>query len=387
MPSMHEMENDTVRKIEDTAWDETKRIEKEMLIIMSEDQENVDQYDMSNNSFSSAFSRIRPNELNDMGYGLSKISPIMFEGDIFQTPKNKTQEAAPISTPRKNRDSSINKTSPVKQLQRHEEQPKSGSYDAEWSVTGDRGMQPLGRFIPPHHADNFAGKSMDNSQNTNQMMNLKGKSTGESGPGSAGMQTSQSGPAHTTTEGTQMMPPCEKQGLQDHNHTSKDPHTHNTEGKGKGKKSNKKKSSQEAPPQPGTSTAGVVPRTEFQSRNLGTGRPIIQCTAFSEYTHWRRGGPYKFSVQLATVMTMQHICAEHLGTHLSGVPLCVCTAVAVSTAQHNATTDHRITGNSCILHQKRLDRDFNRSMAKFWVMHSQIHVDTQEDDISRDCRA
>ena len=55
--------------------------------------------------------------------GLSKISPIMFEGDIFQTPKNKTQEAALTLTPRKNRDSSINKTSPVKQLQRHEEQP------------------------------------------------------------------------------------------------------------------------------------------------------------------------------------------------------------------------------------------------------------------------
>ena len=48
---MHEMENDTVRKIEDTAQDETKRKEKEMFIIMSEDQENVDQYDMSNNSF------------------------------------------------------------------------------------------------------------------------------------------------------------------------------------------------------------------------------------------------------------------------------------------------------------------------------------------------
>ena len=40
--SMHDMENNTVRKIEDTAWDETKRIEKEMLIIMSENQENVD---------------------------------------------------------------------------------------------------------------------------------------------------------------------------------------------------------------------------------------------------------------------------------------------------------------------------------------------------------
>ena len=42
MPSMHKMKNNAARKIKDTAWDETKRIEKEMLIIMSEDQENVD---------------------------------------------------------------------------------------------------------------------------------------------------------------------------------------------------------------------------------------------------------------------------------------------------------------------------------------------------------
>ena len=49
--------------------------------------------------FSSAFSRIRPNELNDMGYGLSKISPITFEGNVFQTSKNKnTRSCTNIDT-------------------------------------------------------------------------------------------------------------------------------------------------------------------------------------------------------------------------------------------------------------------------------------------------
>ena len=33
----------------------------------------------------------------------------------------------------------------------------------------------------------------------------------------------------------------------------------------------------------------MVPRN---SRNLGTGRPIIQCTACGEYSHWRRECPY-----------------------------------------------------------------------------------------------
>ena len=37
-----------------------------------------------------------------MGYGLSKISPITFDGDIFQTP-SRTQDNALTSTPRKRR--------------------------------------------------------------------------------------------------------------------------------------------------------------------------------------------------------------------------------------------------------------------------------------------
>ena len=60
----------------------------------------------------------------------------------------------------------------------------------------------------------------------------------------------------------------------------------------KGKK-NKKKSTHEVPPQPGTSAGGsVVPRIDFQSRNMGTGRPTIQCTSCGEYSHWRRECPY-----------------------------------------------------------------------------------------------
>ena len=89
-----------------------------MLIIMGEDQENNEQHDVANASFCSSFSRIRSNELNDMGYGLSRISPITFEGDVFQTLKNKTQEAGPTSTPRKNKGDLINNAFPVNQVPR-----------------------------------------------------------------------------------------------------------------------------------------------------------------------------------------------------------------------------------------------------------------------------
>ena len=80
---------------------------------MDELQENQNQHDVPNINFHSSFSRIRSDELNDMGYGLSRISPITLEGDVFQTPKNKTQDTALMSIPRKKRNEVINKTFPV----------------------------------------------------------------------------------------------------------------------------------------------------------------------------------------------------------------------------------------------------------------------------------
>ena len=76
LPNMHELECSDVRKIEDTAFAEARRVESEMLVIMDKLQENEEQHDVSNASFCSSFSRIWSDELNDMGYGLSRISPI-----------------------------------------------------------------------------------------------------------------------------------------------------------------------------------------------------------------------------------------------------------------------------------------------------------------------
>ena len=74
-----------------------------MLVIMDELQENQEQHDISNVRFCNSFSRICSDELNNMGYGLNRISPITFKGDAFQTPNNQTQGRAPTSTPRKKR--------------------------------------------------------------------------------------------------------------------------------------------------------------------------------------------------------------------------------------------------------------------------------------------
>ena len=70
------------------------------------------------------------------------------------------------------------------------------------------------------------------------------------------------------------------------------------QGQGNGKSGNKgkkgkKKLSEDTSPCPGTSQgADTVPRTSFSSRNLGTGRPTIQCTACGEYSHWRKDCPH-----------------------------------------------------------------------------------------------
>ena len=79
---MYELEHSNIRKIDDTASAEVRRVESEMMVIMEEHQEK-DQQNISHNSFHSSFYRIRSEELNDMGYGLSTISPITFDGDAF----------------------------------------------------------------------------------------------------------------------------------------------------------------------------------------------------------------------------------------------------------------------------------------------------------------
>ena len=126
-------------------------------------------------------------------------------------------------TPRKKRNEIINKTFPVNQVLRQEKEPRSKSYDAELSVTGEGAAEPFGRFIPPCtiNADNFAAGSSEDSQNFNQTTVFKGKSTGTVQPRNTGMQTSpgKAAPARITramqtspkkvsqTGGTQTTPP------------------------------------------------------------------------------------------------------------------------------------------------------------------------------------
>ena len=100
LPNMYELGHSDLRQIDGRASTEVRRVENEMMVIMQEHQER-EQHDASHNSFCSSFSRIRSKELNDMGCGVSRISPITFDDDAFQMLSNRAKDRAPTLTPRK----------------------------------------------------------------------------------------------------------------------------------------------------------------------------------------------------------------------------------------------------------------------------------------------
>ena len=102
----------------------------------------------------------------------------------------------------------------------------------------------------------------------------------------------------------------------DHNQNAAGQPTENTMSKGK----KGKKLTSESPPYPRLSTGPFLgPRNDFISRNLGTGRPTIQCTACSEYSHWRRECPYNsYGTTCNNHDHATHMCRSHRQTNNKG---------------------------------------------------------------------
>ena len=102
---------------------------------------------------SGSFSRLRSFELNDMGFSLNKISPIMFNVENLQTPANHgTKGKALTLTPREKRVSwdapQYNKE--VDMNEAHHEPQGNAPYNPDESVTNKHTFQNVqGRFIPP----------------------------------------------------------------------------------------------------------------------------------------------------------------------------------------------------------------------------------------------
>ena len=161
---MYELGHSDIRKIDDTASTKVRRVENEMVVIMQEHQEK-EQQNISHNSFHSSFSRIRSEELNDIGYGLSKISPITFDGDAFQMPSNRAQDGELMLTPRRRRNEVNTESIPPAQASQQDGNAKP--YNAELSLAGNSSNKPSSRFVSPQpNNTGSSSQEMDNSNTT-----------------------------------------------------------------------------------------------------------------------------------------------------------------------------------------------------------------------------
>ena len=150
-------------------------------------------------------------KLNDMGYGLNRISPITFDEDAFQTPNNETQGRAPMSTPRKTskqsgswedqQATSENRTYLQKQTSKQDDQVRSKSYNADTSVRN------AGHFIPPGQS-NPSDNNLSNFEIDFNQTVFQGHTQQRSVSTSIGMsQPSNTVPAPTGTTGATQTSP------------------------------------------------------------------------------------------------------------------------------------------------------------------------------------
>ena len=215
LPNMYELGHCDVRQIDNRASAEVRRVENKMMVIMQEHQER-EQNDVSHNSFYSSFSRVRSEELNDMGFGLNRISPITFDDDAFRTLNNRAKGRALKSTPRKQR-REANTGSTVATQTSHQDADDS-SHKKDSSVVDSRPNEPSGRFVPPQPSN--TGSSSQGMDSSNTMVYHE-KSNGECQSKCASIQMSpryivSTGAATTSqttnqkalqAEGTQTTPP------------------------------------------------------------------------------------------------------------------------------------------------------------------------------------
>ena len=194
LPNMYELGHSDVRQIDDRASTEVRRVENKMMVIMQEHQEK-EQQNVSHNSFHRSFSRIRSEELNNMGYGLSRISPITFNDDAFQMPSNRTKDRALTSTPRKKRNEVNTGSIPTTQTQQQDGNARL--YNADLSVAGTSSNKLSSRFVPPQ--PNNTGSSSQEMDNLNTTTVYYEESNGECQNKSTSIQMS---PRNAVSTGT-----------------------------------------------------------------------------------------------------------------------------------------------------------------------------------------
>ena len=181
-----------------------------------------------------------------MGYSLNRVSPILGEQ---QTPAQSTNPRDPMSTPRRNT-GHINKNS-ISQSADTQQGGRASPYDPDHSVENHLRDQAAGSNNNAQGAQAPTHNEIDNNDQI-QFQNMQKHVTSATGP----------------------------TGQRDNRYSQ-------PANKGPGKKA-----SSQINKQPSVADIFAPTSAYPQSRNLGTGRPKLFCTACGGYDHWRKDCPY-----------------------------------------------------------------------------------------------
>ena len=151
LPSSYDLEQTDADQIIQMANKEVASTNKEMQVIMQSDSRH------QHINKTGSFSRLRSFELNDMGFSLNRISPIMFDEENQQTPANcGTQGRALTLMPREKKvpwNAQQEQTyDEAENINKAHHMPQDGaSYNPDESVANEYTFQNgQGRFVPPN---------------------------------------------------------------------------------------------------------------------------------------------------------------------------------------------------------------------------------------------
>ena len=263
LPNSNDLEQRNADQISQTACHEVNTITREMQVIMQGDNKHP------HANKSGSFSCLRSFELNNMGFSLSKISPITFDVDNPQTPADRgIKSRAPTSTPRE-RWTPQPHSEAADLNEAHHEPSGNALYNPDESIT-NKNIQ--GRFVPPK-TDNTATQPQQSlskeGSKENTILNRPAIDREKSAQGcpsrSTGNKPQGSAPAAPTTQAREpsQAPPVTKPSTShqdppecnDTNGSTKAP----TNGKGPGATKSKKASTNTGPAtQPSESTKNTI---------------------------------------------------------------------------------------------------------------------------------
>ena len=263
LPNSNDLEQRNADQISQTACHEVNTITREMQVIMQGDNKHP------HVNKSGSFSHLRSFELNDMGFSLSKISPITFDMDNPQTPADRGIKSRALTSTPQERWTPQPHSEAADLNEAHHEPSGNALYNPDESIT-NKNVQ--GRFIPPK-TDNTATQpqqsSSEEGSKENTILNGPAINREKSAQGhpsrSTGNKPQGSAPAAPTTQagGPSQAPPVTKPST-----SHQDPPEHNdtngstkapTNGKGPGATKSKKALTNTSPAtQPSESTKNTI---------------------------------------------------------------------------------------------------------------------------------